>query len=34
MITGGIAYTKLTLLNEEQERIVAQAERVKKPPTS
>jgi methyl-accepting chemotaxis protein len=30
MVTGGIAYTKLTLLNEEQERIVAQAERVKK----
>jgi methyl-accepting chemotaxis protein len=30
MVTGAIAYTKLTLLNEEQERIVAQAERVKK----
>src|SRR6185312_2145621 len=30
MVTGAIAYTKLSLLNSEQERIVAQAERVKK----
>jgi hypothetical protein len=29
MITGGIAYTKLTALNEEQLRIVAQAGRMK-----